>query len=396
MPAIVAYPATPTYGGLGQHSRQVLDALASVDTDRVEAFGPPLPDGDPLGQRIMFGGAPPPMPAWYRRFTPYRYDTGRYQFAADTRFGRWLASALETRTVTRAYFLTQIAAEALHVAHARGARTIVDSPTGHVRDYREMLRRESERWVRWPYIGHPGTAMVDRVEGEYALADHLRVSSEWAKRSLVRHGVDAAKIFVAPQRVDIARYTPADAAIASSGPLRVSFVGSFSLGKGFQYLLEAVRRVGPQHVRLELVGATGDLWSRRLFERLSAGLDVVHTPGSPLETLHRSELFVFPTLHDGFGLAVVEALACGLPVITTDACGAAEWLAGTEAGWTIPAGNLESLVAALDRVLTERSRLSERRTAARQVAERLSASEPTAALAAGISACWTSQARRAS
>ncbi|MGE3957917.1 MAG: glycosyltransferase family 4 protein [Vicinamibacterales bacterium] len=393
MSTIVAYPASPGHGGLGHHSEQVLQALVGAGLDPVEAFGPAPAD------RARFPGvdftAPPTfMPGWYRRYTPYRYDTGRYQFTGDRRFGRWLGAQLTARPFTHGYLLTQVAEETLRLARVRGARSILDSPTGHIRHYQQMLERESRRWVGWPYIGHPNARMVNRVEAEYQLADRIRVSSRWSLATLVDGGIDPRKVFVAPQQVDITRFAPPSARPAPSGPLRIAFVGSFSLAKGFPYLLEAVRRVGPQHVVVEMVGATGDLWSRRLFARLADGLHVVHAPGHPLEALRRADLFVFPTLHDGFGLAVAEALACGLPVITTDCCGAAEWMVGEDAGWIVPAGELDPLADTLRAALDDRVRLREMGERARGVAERLSAPEHRGALAREIAACWAPDAAR--
>jgi UDP-glucose:(heptosyl)LPS alpha-1,3-glucosyltransferase len=67
---------------------------------------------------------------------------------------------------------------------------------------------------------------------------------------------------------------------------------------------------------------------------------------------------------------VAEAMACGLPVITTDRCGAAEWLREGESGWIVPAGEIDPLAAALEEALRRRSALREMGTVARRQVER--------------------------
>ena len=163
----------------------------------------------------------------------------------------------------------------------------------------------------------------------------------------------------------------------ATGPLRVCYVGSLTVLKGFAYLLRAVRTVGPGRVRVEIVGATGDRGSKELFAREIAGLDVVAAPGDPVPAYHRAELFVLPSLSDGFGFVAAEALACGLPVVVTDQCGAAEWVRPGDTGWVIPAANVGALASVLEEALARRSDLAAMGAAARRDIE---ARDPAAAL----------------
>jgi len=133
-------------------------------------------------------------------------------------------------------------------------------------------------------------------------------------------------------------------------PLNVCYVGSLSLAKGFVYLLRALRAVGAMRSALRVVGMSGDPLARRVFAKESHGLNVRVVPGDPAPALQAADVLVLPSLHDGFGLVVAEAMASGVPVIVTDQCGSAEWV-DASVGWVVAAGSTEALANALREAL---------------------------------------------
>src|SRR5438105_1299339 len=96
-------------------------------------------------------------------------------------------------------------------------------------------------------------------------------------------------------------------------------------------------------------------------------MDVTVAPGDPIPALHRAELLVLPSLEDGFGFVVPEGMACELPVVVTERCGAAEWVEPGRTGWVILAGEIDPLEAALSSALFERANLRTMGAAAREV-----------------------------
>jgi glycosyltransferase involved in cell wall biosynthesis len=255
------------------------------------------------------------------------------------------------------YAFTGVALDAFEHVEQRGLPRVLDSPNGHIRAFREVIDREARDLLRTSDLGHPTRHMVERIEREYALATKVRVASHLAKRSLVAGGVTDEKIHVSDLEVDIERFSPSPSK-SDSKEFRVCYAGSVDLRKGVVYLLRAIRKLGPG-VTLRIVGATGSRAVRTLFDAESAGLRVTMSPGDPVPAYRAADVFALPSLEDGFGYVAAEAMACGLPVIVTDACGASEWVTADETGWIVPARSTEGLATALETARSRKGRLRE-------------------------------------
>ena len=322
-----------------------------------------------------------------------RFRAGNARYRQDCDFGLKAFQRVHSLPISGCYGFTQISLETAAWCREEGIPFFLDSPNGHIRNFRAVYQRESWRWCYFPYWGHPSREMVARVEAEYSLATRIRVSSRFAKDSIVRGGVPAAKVDIIPQFINLEKFRKIDPAGRSKleGPLRVCFVGSLDLRKGFVYLLRAIRKLGARKIDLRIVGNTGDPWSKRLFLQERKGLNVTVAPGNPVDALSWAELFVLPSLEDGFGFVVAEAMAASLPVIVFDQCGAAEWVEHGVNGWVIPTEQAahsdrhvhqaEALAQYLEVALDNRKNLLEMGNEARQVAERRATAENSRALA---------------
>lgn len=367
-------------GGLGGFAATVLRALAHGGAT-LHVLGPAPADARLAALPGVVWHVPPRLPlASVQRWTPYRWLTGAFQRHQDAHLGQWAAEQLERLRPSRLYAFTQVALEPLEWARRAGVPSVLDNPNGHIAGFRDVYVRETWHQARRPHLGHPTPAAVRRIEREYALASAIRVSSPWSRESMVRRGVPEGRIAVIDQLIDLERFRPPASRPAAEGPLRVCFVGSLDVRKGFHYLLRAIRRVGAGRVRLRIVGATGDRVSRQLFQRELQGLSVEAMPGDPRPAYADSELFALPTLEDGFGLVVGEAMASGLPVVVTEECGAAAWVEPGHTGWCIPAASEDALVATLEEALRHRPELPRMGERARAAVETRMAVDPLARL----------------
>jgi glycosyltransferase involved in cell wall biosynthesis len=363
---LFATGATFGSGGLGGIALNALKALQSEFSKWHLIFddqgAPPLMDGELYPQTSQA------LNRWRKFYWP-RFRVGRLLEYQEREFGEKVLNAVQMIRPDAIYIFTQIALETLSWARNQGIQTILDNPNGHIRNFRAIYEQESARWGLSSYTGHPTLLMQDRVEEEYAQADRIRVSSLWSKRIMVQYGVEAEKISVITQPVDLRRFFLAPEPKPATGPLRICYVGSLDLRKGFVYLLDAMRMIGSHLFSLEIVGSTGSRELKYFFRKKSQGLNIQMYYGDPVPAYQRAELFILPSLEDGFGLVVAEAMASGLPVIVTEQCGAADWVVPGENGWIVQAARVESLAEALQQALEHRQHLSEMGRWARLQAE---------------------------
>ncbi len=159
---------------------------------------------------------------------------------------------------------------------------------------------------------------------ECELADQVIVNSEWSRNALLEEGVPAFKIRKIPLAVepheDAAHFQRVyPSAFNAARPLRVLFLGQINLRKGAAQLLDAARLLADEPVEFWFVGP----------KQISADLKHENVkwfgavPRSRVDEFYRqADVFILPTLSDGFGLTQLEAQSWKLPVIASRFCGA--------------------------------------------------------------------------
>jgi glycosyltransferase involved in cell wall biosynthesis len=210
-------------------------------------------------------------------------------------------------------------------------------------------------------------------EERRAIADAgtVLVASRYTERSMARVGYPTHYVRLLPLAVDLARWIPRPDRVArGDGRLVVLYAGQIDLRKGVLYLVEALRRLRSRNIVLKLAGTC------HLREDLVAppGLAVellgpVPRPNMP-ELMRSADVFVFPTLGEGFGLVQVEALACGTPVIATTECG--EVVEDGISGHVVPPRDPDAIAERLDFYAARPGQLLEMRRAARDRSEQFS------------------------
>jgi glycosyltransferase involved in cell wall biosynthesis len=231
-------------------------------------------------------------------------------------------------------------------------RAWLDYPVAHHQERRRWRDEENEREPAfastWPGFDDWGDGHEDRLDREIALADGVLLGSAFAADSFVAAGVPRSRLHVVPYGVDLALFSaPADP--PPRRPFRVVFSGQLTQRKGLSYLLRGYRLFRRDDSELALIGSVvGSREPLRPFASLFTHLP--HQPRPALAQRYRaSHVLVLPTLVEGMPLVVLEAMACGLPVIVT-ANGPAGVVRDGVEGFIVPARNDEALADRLQRL----------------------------------------------
>ena len=210
-----------------------------------------------------------------------------------------------------------------------------------------------------------------RKDQELALADAVIVPSAYVRSTLELHQACTTPIHVVPFGSPAPLAGP-PAASPNGEPLRVLYVGSLGQRKGLSYLLEAIEALGDT-VRLTLIGrpTAGHCGPLDAALQLHHWVETLPHP-QILEQMRLHDVLVFPTLFDGFGLVITEALSQGLPVITTVHSGAPECIRDGVEGFIVPIRDSQAIAERLQQLAGDRDRLAAMRQACLRRAAELS------------------------
>jgi glycosyltransferase involved in cell wall biosynthesis len=264
----------------------------------------------------------------------------------------WLASQLAAKWVTPDgifHGLPGLALPSLHSARANGSRTLIENATLHPRHWQGEVLRECAQFGMSPKacsaVLPPG--LIRRLEREYELCDNIIVPSTTARRSFEEFGL-AHKAQVVWPGVDPEVFSsPAERVI--SPVFRACFLGRIGLSKGITYLLQAWNLLALPLAELVLAGPIQP--DIKPFLKRYAGSTVTLTgalsPSEVVNQYHAASVFIHPSPNEGLGLVLLEAMACGLPVIATERSGAEDCVTHGKDGLIIPARRVDELAEAI-------------------------------------------------
>jgi glycosyltransferase involved in cell wall biosynthesis len=192
--------------------------------------------------------------------------------------------------------------------------------------------------------------IILREEAEYACADAITVPSEFSRRSFIQMGIPAAKVCKIPYGVNLQKFYPVEQPQQDS--FEVLFVGQVTYEKGIPYLLQAFRRFSHPHKRLRLVGTVKEQIRPYLAQHLPPGVEVLGAvPQSELKSImSSSHVLVLPSIQDGFGMVLGQAMACGCPVISSTNTGGPDLFTHGVEGFEVPIRSADAILERLQQL----------------------------------------------
>ncbi len=223
----------------------------------------------------------------------------------------------------------------LKAAKSKGAVTIVERPNSHILTQKYIL--ESEYKAKGINREAIERIEIERNLAEYGLADYIIVPSEFARKSFEKQQVDMNKVKVLPYGFDDEIFKPKP---KRNKKFRVLFVGHVSLRKGLPYLLEVWKKLKLKNAELVLVGKVFAEMKTILRKAIAGDSGIIVKEYVPYrrmpEEYNNSDLFVLPSVEDGFGLVILEAMGCGIPVIITDNTAGIDIVSDGVEGFVVP------------------------------------------------------------
>nr|WP_249404143.1 glycosyltransferase family 4 protein [Microbacterium sp. CFBP 13617] len=266
------------------------------------------------------------------------------------------AVAARVRTgVAGVYGYEDAAAQSFSEAARAGIPRIYDLPIAYWREGTALLDEEASRQPEWAdTLTHrrnaDRAAWEERKERELGLATRIITASSFTRASLRSYPGELAPTAVIPYGA------PAPSAPRPhrrDGRLRVLFVGGLSQRKGISYFFDALTPLSGA-VDVTVVGLkVGE--SRALDRALRGGVSWIPTAPHAriLELMRDSDVLVFPSLFEGFGLVLTEALSQGLPVIATPHTAAPDLITDGEEGWIVPIRSASAITERLELLLDD-------------------------------------------
>ena len=284
-------------------------------------------------------------------------------------------------------------------ARREGLACFYDLPIGYWRAGHAIYAEESELAPQWAATlsGTLDSARkLERKDREIALSDAIFVASSFT-RSTLEMAPDSAAVLA---RTHVFAYGAPPALEVLPAPrenaptLKVIFVGSLSQRKGISYLFEAVESLG-QSVELTVIGRKTDVPCAALDAALERHRWIESLPHDEvLREMRAQDVLVFPSLFEGFGMVITEAMSQGLPVITTPHTAGPDFIEEGHDGFIVPIRSSDAIAQKLTLLRENPDALNAMKNAAWNKAKTLSWGSYRRGQCAVMSAFLARDARR--
>ncbi|MDZ5473313.1 glycosyltransferase family 4 protein [Bacillus sp. 31A1R] len=250
-------------------------------------------------------------------------------------------------------------------------KRVMDVSTPARNFQKEIFDKDQKRCGRFsdtlPNFG--GHKLINKYIDEIKDADIFLSPSSFVNKSLFYNGVRINQVINLQYGVDIKKFNFKKKLTDREDPLTFIYAGQVSQHKGIFYILEAFKRLNNKRLKLLVVGNIhGDKELYTPYEQYCEFVGLV-THDKMVELFNKSHVLTQPSLADGFGLVVLEAMSCGLPVIVSESTGASDIVVNGKNGFVVESASIEAIQDRVIWFLNNYDYITEMSKNARQTAE---------------------------
>jgi glycosyltransferase involved in cell wall biosynthesis len=270
-------------------------------------------------------------------------------------FGRWAERELCRERWDLVHVWSGVAEESLESRGLHAECRLLMRGSAHIDVQARLLGDEARR--AGVAIDRPSAWMMARERREYDLADHILVLSSFSRASFEAAGISASRVSLLRLGVRVRDFRPSPETVAArqrrildGEPLRVLYVGALSFQKGLWDMAHAIRALsGTGQFQFTLVGPILRE-ARPLIDQLGDRARVVGKVAQAQLPGHYADadIFLYPTIQDGYAAVTAQAKASALPILTTAHGAGLDIVTSGEDGWIVPLRDPAAIVARLE------------------------------------------------
>lgn len=234
----------------------------------------------------------------------------------------------------------------LKKAKKYGAVTIVERGSAHIEIQDQLLREEAAHCHMKGYIHAPIHSVIEKEKREYTLADYISTPSGFTLKSFLDKGFSPEKLLVNPYGANLTQFYPEP---KMDDVFRIVHCGAITFRKGVHYLLRAFHELALPNSELWLIGRVSDEMLPYLKKYQASTIICKGTfPQNELVHLYsQGSCFCLCSLEEGMAMVILQAMACGLPLVATINTGGGDVISDNDTGILLPIRDVEALKKAI-------------------------------------------------
>lgn len=289
----------------------------------------------------------------------FKYNSKKIEelvYSRDEKFDTYISSILSKTKPNYFWGFQGSCLKSLKAVKKYGGIAICELATAHITFAKQILNEEKLLHPDWSdsisNVDFPKN-YENRLVEEPNEADIVIAASAFTKLSLTESGISESKIHVLPLGADVEHIKYFEKKRDKNKPLKLLYAGTVTQRKGIYYLLEAMKNFHKSEVELHVIGNI--FGSGIAFEKYK-NVYTYHGAVSQqklFEMYHEFDALVLPTIFEGFALVIVEAMAAGLPVITTAHSIGPELIIDDQNGYIVPIRNIDAIKESIEKIVNK-------------------------------------------